>query len=201
MPAESDIPETPTTPTVPLQKYLDERMQEIRRAADAAALVPIEGVPLRQYVEAVLEEQRNALGVASAEREKAAQALATEREKTAQALAVALRAQVETGDQALRDHIKDQVSQIRAALDALHREMTLIYESSEKAIMKAENANEKRFESVNEWRGQSLDRERTQQEQTSMLTATFLPREVAEAKFAELNRKVDELGEKIGKLV
>src|SRR4051812_3783882 len=47
------------------------------------------------------------------------------------------------------------------------------------AILKAEKATEKRFESVNEFRSQLADQ-----------AATFLPREVAEAQLAELRKQV-----------
>jgi hypothetical protein len=86
-------------------------------------------------------------------------------------------------------------------LQAVRREMELITEAAAMAIAKAEVATEKRFESVNEWRGQSADRERTMQEQNTALATTYLPREVAEAQFAEFRRTLVEMAEKIGKLV
>jgi hypothetical protein len=108
------------------------------------------------------------------------------------------------GDDRLADHIKQQVRDIRDALitaeqlelervSGLRREITLAYESSEKAILKQEAANEKRFAGVNEWRGQSLDRERTVQETLAQLTGTFLPREVADKQLDAIELRISKL--------
>lgn len=145
---------------------------------------------VKEFIEAVLIEQRRGIELAEREREKAAQALAS-----------SIRSQIEAGDMALRDHVDQQVQQIRAALDALHREMNLTRDSSEKAIAKAETATEKRFESVNEWRGQSADRERSQEDQMAKLASTFLPRETADAQFDSLRQQIAKLEEKVSKLL
>jgi hypothetical protein len=116
------------------------------------------------------------------------------------------------GDRELRQHVQNQVEQIRLALEsaehleverleALRREMSIITDASSQAINKAEAATEKRFEAVNEWRGQSADRERSQQEQSGILMSTFMPREVAEAQLSEVRRSVADLTEKVGKLL
>lgn len=154
-------------------------------------------VPLREHVEAILDEQRRGMIVAEQEREKAARALGAallvaeqEREKAAQALAAALAKQIDAGDEALRDHIGQQVHQINAALAAIQREMELTSEYQQTAIAKAETATEKRFESVNEFRAQLASQ-----------TDSFLPREVAESQFAELRRSITDLTAKMSKLV
>ena len=98
----------------------------------------------------------------------------------------------------------ERIEQVRNALDAfkhereealqgLRREMAIVQMSSEEAIKKQEVANEKRFESVNEWRAQSQDRERTMQENLSTLTRTFLPREVADKQIEALEERVNKL--------
>ena len=176
------------TDRVPLRQYVDAQLGDLRRALDRA----VDGVPLREHVEAILQEQRKAVEMAEREREKAA---------------LALREQQQEGDARLADHIEQQVAQIRAALDAaeklevqrldsmrsltesVRRELVLVQEAAARAIEKAESANEKRFESVNEFRAQLTEQ-----------TASFLPREVAESQFAELRRAITELTEKVGKI-
>lgn len=181
--------------------------------------VPNGTVPLRQYIEAIIHRQDRAIEVAEQEREKAANALRVE-----------LARAIEEGDRALRDHIEAQVQQIRSALESaelleierigavsarleaqsrlanerlegLQRESELLRETSERAIAKAEAATEKRFESVNEWRDQSADRERSYQEQAAALTAEFPRREVVDAQLNELRAMVLDLRDKLGKVV
>jgi hypothetical protein len=178
----------------------------------------LESVPLREYVEALFERERAARDLADAEREKAAQALAIEREKTAQALAVSLAQQITSGDAALSAHIAQQIAQIREALtsanlleterirsveasiEGLAHETRLTHAASEAAVAKAEALNKERWESANEWRGQSADRERTQEEQMSKLANTFMRQDTADAKFESLRRQVQEITEKVGRL-
>lgn len=88
-----------------------------------------------------------------------------------------------------------------AHLEALRNEVQVLHESSERAINKAEVANEKRFEEVDAWRAQSTERERTQQEQQAALAGTFMPREVAEAQMNELRRAIADLTAKLSKIV
>lgn len=149
-------------------------------------------VSLRDHVDAILSEKDRAVEMATDEREKAAAALRKALERT-----------IEEGDDRLREHITNQIQQINAALlsadkleleriGSVRRELQQAMASAAEAVQKAETATEKRFEGVNEWRGQSADRERSQQEQMANLTATFLPREVAEAQFAEMRKQIDE---------
>ena len=86
-----------------------------------------------------------------------------------------------------------QQTAMQTALTAAERAVATALLSAEKAVTKAENSNEKRFEAANEWRQQSADRERTQQEQTARLAATFLPREVAETALDDLRKQVSAL--------
>ena len=176
---------------VPLKAYVDSQLTEVRRAVEVAVLAKQEaGIPLREHFDAILDEQRRGMLVAEQEREKAARALAVE-----------LTRSITEGDTNLREHIKNQIDQIRAALEsaerlevqrieALGHSMSLIHEASEKAISKAENATEKRLESLNELRGSMADQ-----------TNTFLPREVAEAQLLEMRRAIADLTEKVNRLV
>lgn len=158
-------------------------------------------VPLREYVEAIFEEFRRAVVVAEQEREKAARALRMELERS-----------IAEGDRNLRDHIENQVQQIRGALiaadmlevqrvEAVQRETKLIHEASEKAIAKADAADEKRFEAMNEWRAQSSDRERSQQQEMAKFVGQFMLREVADAQIGQLRQMIFDLTEKVNKLV
>lgn len=154
-------------------------------------------VTLREYVEGLLGEMRRAIIVADQEREKAARALHDEIART-----------ITEGDRNLREHIESRVTQIQSALvaadelersrldvimgriESVRKELALTQDASNEAITKSENATDKRFESVNEFRANLADQ-----------SATFLPREVAEAQFAEVRRSISELAEKVGKVV
>lgn len=91
-------------------------------------------VSILDHIDALMEEQRRAITTADSEREKAASAL---REGLAQ--------QIQSGDAALRDHISNQIAQIKASLAA-----------AERAMDKFETSVSERFATVNEFRG-SLD--------------------------------------------
>ena len=71
---------------------------------------------------------------------------------------------------------------------ALRENTALALGAADKALAKAETATERRFESVNEWRGQSADRERD-----------FMPRSEATAKIDGLSKDMAELKEIINK--
>ncbi len=86
------------------------------------------------------------------------------------------------GDSHLRQHIDQQVVQIQQALDAARRETGIIHESSEKAIQKAEDASNKRFDSFNGFREQLNDQAKD-----------FMPREVADAQIKELDKRISSL--------
>jgi hypothetical protein len=194
----------------------------------------------RRYFEAILVEKDRAVAIADAEREKAASVLRAEqvrsfdvaekeRFKAAEALASSLARSISEGDEHLREHVLDQVSQIEAALvsaeklavarseklktdvasveqrsemrfDAIQEQVNSRFDYTETAVAKAEAGNEKRFADANQWREQSAERERQQQEQTLRLTSAFLPREVADAQFDQMRRSIADLTEKLGKL-
>ncbi len=123
----------------------------------------------------------------AAERDRAAQQLRetqqkamdqAEREKVAAAeiLAAGLKQMIDSGDEGLRLHIQAQTQQ----LESTRREMGIINEASEKAIAKAEAANEKRFAGVNEFRQQLSDQAKE-----------FMPRELAESQFADMHKEIN----------
>ena len=101
---------------------------------------------------------------------RAIQTADQEREKSAQALAAALNVQIEAGDHALLLHIENQ----KDALEAVRLYQRQENEASEKAITKAEVANEKRFEQVSAFR-----------EQLGQANKEFLPREIFEQALQE----------------
>ena len=127
------------------------------------------------YVEALLMEKQRALDAAlAAQKEAVLKAeVATER--------IAARAM--SDQQALREEIGERLA-------ALRRELESATQAQKEAVLKAEVATEKRFEGTNEWRAQSADRERSQQEQMAHLAATFMPREVADATIAAIGVQV-----------
>lgn len=177
-----------------------EDLVERRLAAQTDNWTPAQ---IKEFIESILDEKDRALQMADDEREKAAAALrneqqraidraADEREKAASALREQLTDRIAAGDTNLREHIAAQVSQLQALIqsvehvaharhEALQREAKIQHDADQAAILKAENANEKRFEAANEWRGQSADRERTQQEQIASFVATLTPLAKTEA--------------------
>lgn len=170
----------------------------------------INGVPLREYVEALFAERERQAEVAAQEREKAAAALRAsearamdqaerEREKAANAMRISLDRAIKEGDERLREHIANQISQIDAALEsaekletqrmkgageateALRREMKLITAASEQAVKKAEEAQKDVNAKSNEFRGQLSDQ-----------ATTFMPRRESESRSSELDRRIEE---------
>lgn len=130
-------------------------------------------------------EREKAAGVIRGEQEKAAAQLRSEqhraldqaneeREKTAAQLRIGLERAIDEGDDRLREHILNQIQQIKAALESgeklelerlarvdadvrsLAREQTLLRETSTQAQSKFENEVSERFKQVNEFRA-SLD--------------------------------------------
>lgn len=192
---------------------------EIQRAVDLARESPAAGVDLLKHIEERFADFQRAMDVAEREREKAALALHSEqqhatdmaereRSKAAENLARQLAQSIKEGDERLREHIGQQVEQIRAALvssealqleraakiesgidgaeqrsnlrdAALSREIGDRFAYTETAVAKAEAANEKRFASVNEFRAQ-----------LSAQAREFMPREVADAQLNEIRKLV-----------
>lgn len=101
------------------------------------------------------------------------------------AMQVSVNERMNEGDAHLRQHIDQQVVQIQQALDAARREFDTVHSSSEKAIQKAENAADKRFEGVNKFREQLNDQAKE-----------FMPRELATAQFDEFRKQITELQRK-----
>ena len=66
--------------------------------------------------------------------------------------------------------------------EAMDEKTSLALTSSEKAVSKAEAATEKRFDAVNEFRGQLKDQ-----------AATLMPRAEADSKFKTLEDKLEEM--------
>ncbi len=98
-----------------------------------------------------------------------------ERRKASERLAEQITQQISSGDENLRLHIHGQGEQ----LEASRRETQIVHEASEKAIAKAEFANEKRFAAVNGFRQQLSDQAKD-----------FMPRELAESQVDELRKEV-----------
>lgn len=177
---------------------------------------------IKEYVESILTEKDRALEMADDEREKAAAALRNEqqraldqaereREKAAGALRDQLTERISQGDGNLREHIAAQISQLsqlinsveqvaKARNEGLQREAKIQHDADQAAIAKAETANEVRFAAANEWRGQSADRERTQQEQIASFIATLTPLSETRALEAKLVALLDRDREEITSL-
>lgn len=137
------------------------RIEAIKEAGDKLAS------ERDRAAEALREANQKALDEASAERAKSADRLSDQ-----------LREKIESGYENLRQHIRQNEQELGAS----RREMTIIHESSEKAISKAEGASEKRFASVNEFRAQLNDQAKE-----------FMPREVADALIKELDKRINSL--------
>lgn len=84
---------------------------------------------------------------------------------------------VDTLKEYIEQRFTDQDKAVQAALLA-----------AKEAVLKAETASEKRFESVNEFRGQLADQ-----------TATLIPRAEADTRFSALGEKVSDLTDRINK--
>jgi hypothetical protein len=175
---------------VSLKEYVDQTV-----APWSARMV--EGdVTLREYIEALLGRDRYTVEYAVAE----------------------LRRRIRDGDDAILDHVAQEIAQLRAgegqrellslsrkeSLDgridalretreremaAIRREVTLINDASEAAIAKAESATERRFESVNEFRAQLTD-----------TIGRFLPREVSDAQINELRVAIGTLTARVDRM-
>lgn len=194
---------------VNLKEYIEAVLQEGKLATEMAER------EREKAAAALRQEQHRAMDKSDAEREKAASALRQEqhrameqaereREKAAQALRMGLERAMQEGDDRLREHILNQVQQINAALvsaDQLEQERIRVvtarldtqFEAAQEAIKKSEKRYDDKFDQQNEWRGQSADRERSQQETIAKLSGGFLPREVAEAQIDDLRQRIDEV--------
>lgn len=125
-------------------------------------------VSLKDHFEAVMREQQRAIEQATTEREKAASILRQGLEK-----------QVQSGDEALRGHINEQINQIKIVIDGQTRLVRQAHDASQQAIVKAEQATEKRLDLLNEFRAQASDEQKR-----------FLPVNVYNEKHLALQDKV-----------
>jgi len=83
---------------------------------------------------------------------------------------------------ALRDLIDERDVRYEQRFKAMDEKTSLALTASEKAVAKAEIATEKRFDSVNEFRGQLKDQ-----------AATLVPRAEADSRFRGLEEKIESL--------
>lgn len=81
---------------------------------------------------------------------------------------------------------RERVTRLDQSIASVKQEMILISEASDRAIIKSEIATEKRFDAVNEFRAQLADQ-----------SSTFLPREVADAQFGDIRKRLDQATERI----
>lgn len=155
----------------PQSRKKDGRTSKVNNADEKRQVERIERdvyVSLKDHFEAILKEQNRAIEQATAEREKAASIL---RE--------GLLHQIKSGDEALGRHIAEQVTQLRAMIQAQREVVTQAHTSSERAITKAEEATEKRLDLLNEFRAQAADEQKR-----------FLPVNVYNEKHIALQDKV-----------
>jgi hypothetical protein len=76
----------------------------------------------------------------------------------------------------------ERMGRFQAMIEASRRELQLTQAAADKAVAKAEAAAERRFESVNEFRGQLSDQ-----------AASFMPREVADTRLSKLESLTSKL--------
>lgn len=163
---------------------------------------------VQKRLDVAADERASAAEVLRDELHRTAQAAAEEREKSA----AALRAGTDQQLAALERLFTERVAALIALIESKSEQFNLLREADFKAIDKANDANEKRFESANEWRGQSADRERSQGEEMAKLASTFVRSDTSDAQFkglresiesqlGELRRMLVEMAEKINKVV
>lgn len=169
------------------RRDLSHRLDNLRESADFKLEMAQQILQTRiDGLEAALHQymklHESATLIAAEEREKAAAALReaeyralqraeVETEKAAAALRFSMSQQVQAGDQNLLLHIEAQKEQVKLA-----------FESSEKAIEKAEQATNDRFHSVNEFRAQLNDQ-----------AQQFVLREVYDQNSTDVRRRQDAL--------
>ena len=164
-----------------VERILTEREKAVVREQEARNTAVIREQETRDVALRREQEARETALI----REQASRDLAVDRERENLASMIA------QGDSNLREHMAQQIEGVRQQVEAAARETEIRAAEAEKAILKQETATERRFSSVNEWRGQSLDRERTQQEEVSKLSSTFAPREVLDAKVEDLAKRIE----------
>jgi len=134
-----------------------------------------EKFPTREDIKAAQEVLQDQLNRRFSAVENLTNVKFEQRDKAVEVLATSLKQQVDTGDENLRQHIANQIDQIKQALlsadklmearlgtldqqiKSVHREIDIETSATRAAVQKADTATEKRFESVNEFRAQMAD--------------------------------------------
>ncbi len=155
-------------------KNLQDLLETQISRGDGELLTRIEGI--QEAGNKLAQERDRAAEALRLATQKALDNATEERIKAAAQVATQLEQMITAGDENLRLHIKAQEQQ----LQAMNRETALVHDASEKAISKAEAANEKRFEQHNGLQQQMRD-----------LITDLMPRELAEAQFKELKKDID----------
>ncbi len=143
-------------------------------AGDSELLTRIEGI--KEAGDKLASERDRAAEALRLATQKALDNATEERTKMADQISAQLEHMINSGDENLRLHIRAQEQQ----LEAMNRETVLVHSASEKAIQKAEDANEKRFEQQNGLQGQMRD-----------LVNDLMPRELAETQIAEIQKEIN----------
>lgn len=92
----------------------------------------------------------------------------------------ALRAIIDERD----ERYKIQFLTLRDAAELNNKAVSIAMDAADKAVLKAESAVEKRFESVNEFRAQMGD-----------MQATFARTDLVNSRFTTMEKKIDEISE------
>ena len=174
----NEIEKTTTTRFDDLQAQIDRRLDtQIRERRDSEERFKSELECIRRETDLRFESLKDA--DKRAERERAA---------AADVLSRSLTERITSGDAQLREHIVQQVEQLRGMIEGTRRELDIRHGASQEAIRKQDAATEKRFEAVNEFR-----------EQLREQTSQFIPREVAEKEFNRLAQRIEEQKERLDK--
>lgn len=88
--------------------------------------------------------------------------------------------------QSVTSRFEAERGELSERLTAVREQLAAAASAQKEAVIKAELATEKRFDSVNEFRAQSNDRERTMAEDRALVAANYLPRETFAAQMAGL---------------
>jgi hypothetical protein len=91
-------------------------------------------------------------------------------------------------DHRYQQRYEAQQEGVAAALAAQEKAVAAALQAADRAVIKAETASEKRFDSVNEFRGAMADQ-----------TATLMPRVEAEARLASMTEKLGELADRLNR--
>lgn len=142
--------------------HLEERDKALEREREA---LENQFVASRELMKARLERLEDLMNAHLEKKAEVLRRITDEQKRTDSLLVDQVMGQVRAGDENLLLHIENDRRAVAAA-----------FASSEKAITKADIANDKRFASVNEFRAQLRDQ-----------ATTFLRREIFDAAFADYN--------------